>query len=78
MSSCLCSPYHVVSSRQLNTTGSAIQDEQVSFLEVKDANCQVAGNYTCVVTNEYGLDQQQFTLTILGNNIETEADMQET
>ena len=42
---------------------------KVSSLEVKDANCEVAGNYACVAVSDHGTDQQQFTITILGKNI---------
>ena len=38
----------------------------LSVLKVMGADCQVAGNYTCVAVNKYGSDQRQFTLTILG------------
>ena len=44
-------------------------DKKVSSLEVKDADCEVAGNYACVAVSDHGIDQQQFTIIILGNNI---------
>ena len=41
-------------------------NKNVSVLIVSNLNCQMAGNYTCVAANEYGTDQRQFTLRILG------------
>ena len=41
-------------------------NKNVSVLTVNNLNCQMAGNYTCVAANEYGSDQRQFTLKILG------------
>lgn len=46
-----------------------------SMLKVQDADCHVAGNYTCVAANEYGNDQRQFTLTILGKYEATDSQM---
>ena len=34
-----------------------------------DIDCQVAGNYTCAAANDYGSDQRQFTLTIIGKSV---------
>ena len=45
------------------------------MLKVQDADCHVAGNYTCVAANEYGNDQRQFTLTILGMYEATDSQM---
>lgn len=41
----------------------------VSLLKVMDIDCQVAGNYTCAAANDYGSDQRQFTLTIIGKSV---------
>ena len=46
-----------------------LADKKVSSLEVKGADCEVAGNYVCVAVSDHGIDQQQFTITILGKNI---------
>lgn len=45
---------------------SVVSNKNVSVLIVSNLNCQMAGNYTCVAANEYGSDQRQFTLKILG------------
>ena len=45
---------------------SVASNKNVSALSVSNLNCQVAGNYTCVAVNDYGRDQRQFTLRILG------------
>lgn len=48
---------------------SVVSNKNVSVLSVSNLNCQVAGNYTCVAANDYGSDQRQFTLNILGKEV---------